>query len=325
MKFLNRNVKIGDTYLVDTLSPRAAQVTVSGCDLTVVVLTFNEELHLARCLESVRGLTNKLVVIDSGSSDRTQEIAFEYGARVLVNPFINQSIQFNWGLEHAEINTTWGMRLDADEVVTPELHDAICLGLKEVGPEVAGLTVNRQIHFMGRWIRNGAIYPIHTLRLWRNGQGRCENRWMDEHIVVQGSIQHIDADIADINLNNVTWWINKHNHYATREAIELLLSLHVKSTAPSASMSTPARVKRWFKYSCYAKLPKGIRPLLYFGYRYFLRFGFLDGFQGLAFHVLQGFWYRFLVDVKCYELNAMMVERKQSLQEIIKTEYGYEI
>lgn len=299
-------------------------MTVSS-DLTVVVLTFNEELHLVRCLESVRDLNCELVVIDSGSTDRTREIALEYGAKVLVNPFVNQALQFNWGLDHAEIKTTWGMRLDADEVVTPELRDAILRDLKMVGQEVAGLTVNRQIHFMGRWIRHGGIYPIRTLRLWRNGQGRCENRWMDEHIIVHGEIQHIDADIADINLNNVTWWINKHNHYATREAIELLMRDLKPPSDHSESMSTKARVKRWLKHAVYVRLPVGLRPVLYFCHRYFLRLGFFDGFQGLTFHMLQGFWYRFLVDVKCYELNMLMIERKQGLQEIIKTEYGYEI
>lgn len=297
----------------------------SFADLTVVVLTFNEERHLSRCLESIRGLASELVVIDSGSTDRTREIALEYGAQVLVNTFVNQALQFNWGLDHAEIKTAWGMRLDADEVITPKLRENLISVLPMMAVEVAGLTVNRQIHFMGRWIRWGGIYPIRTLRLWRNGQGRCENRWMDEHIIVQGEIRHIDADIADINLNNVTWWINKHNHYATREAIELLVGERLPASGLAASMSAPARVKRWFKYSVYAKLPIGFRPVLYFSYRYFLRLGFRDGFQGLAFHALQGLWYRFLVDVKCYEITMLMAKRKQSLQEIVKEEYGYDI
>jgi glycosyltransferase involved in cell wall biosynthesis len=293
-------------------------------DLTVVVLTFNEEHHLARCLESVRGLASKVVVIDSGSTDHTREMAVKYGAQVLVNPFVNQALQFNWGLDNAEIKTTWVMRLDADEIVTPKLRENILNILPTVVPEVAGLTVNRQIHFMGRWIRHGGIYPIRTLRFWRNGQGRCENRWMDEHIIVQGEIKHVDADIADINLNNITWWINKHNHYATREAIELLAA-ESRPTPYPASMSGSAHFKRWLKNSVYAKLPIGFRPVSYFFYRYVLRFGFMDGFQGVAFHGLQGLWYRFLVDVKCYELTTMMVDREQSLQEIVKTEYGYDI
>lgn len=297
-------------------------------DLTVVVLTFNEERHIARCLESVRDLAQRVVVVDSESTDRTCDIAAKMGADVLSNPFINQAVQLNWALDHANIQTPWVMRLDADELVTPELATNLRQKLLSMPTSVGGITINRQIHFMGKWIKHGGIYPIRTLRIWRNGLGRCENRWMDEHIVVQGAIAHVDADIADINLNNITWWISKHNHYASREAIELLMSEVQASRVlgdQDRVMSRQARIKRWAKHSVYARLPLGLRALAYFFYRYLFRLGFLDGWPGIAFHSLQGLWYRFLVDVKVNELRDLIAERHQTLAEVVRAEYGYDI
>jgi hypothetical protein len=106
----------------------------------------------------------------------------------------------------------------------------------------------------------------------------CENRWMDEHMVVQGEMAHVDADI---NLNNVTWWTDKHNHCASREALDLLIQESRKSVDRiSASLNKQAHIKRWIKQKVYARMPMGLRAFLYFCYRYFLQLGFLDGWQG---------------------------------------------
>ncbi|ASF45706.1 glycosyltransferase family 2 protein [Methylovulum psychrotolerans] len=295
-------------------------------NLTIIVLTFNEERHIRRCLDSFSGIASRVVVVDSGSSDQTREIAANSGADVYGNPWLNYAKQFNWALDHCNIRTDWVMRLDADEIVTPALALQLRQQLALIPAATAGITINRQIHFMGKWIRHGAIYPIRTLRVWRNGRGRCENRWMDEHILVEGDIHHINADIADINLNNITWWINKHNHYASREAVDLLMGENNNTAGEAAkAMNAQAHIKRWIKHHIYAHLPLGMRALCYFLYRYFFRLGFLDGWPGLVFHVLQGLWYRFLVDVKVYELRQLIVERGQPLAQVVKDEYGYDI
>jgi hypothetical protein len=233
----------------------------------------------------------------------------------------------NWAIDNTQINTTWIMRLDADEVITPPLRSSLKQVLLSAPLSIAGLTVNRQIHFLGKWIKHGGIYPIRMLRIWRTGKGRCENRWMDEHMLVDGGIQHLDADIADINLNSVTWWVAKHNQYSVREAIELLRSEMpiVQGRGDSATLSRQARIKRWVKSSLYSRLPLGLRSGAYFFYRYFLCLGFLDGWRGFVFCFLQGFWYRFLVDVKIYELKTAMTGKGLSLQEVVKQECGYDI
>lgn len=295
-------------------------------NLTVIILAFNEEKHLARCLQSLAGVTRRVVVVDCFSTDATAEIARSHGADVVQHAWVNYATQLNWALDNVPIDTQWIMRLDADEVVTPELAETLRRELPRYPEAVTGLTVNRQIHFLGRWIRHGAIYPLRMLRVWRTGHGRCENRWMDEHMVVGGEIAHVDADIADINLNNVTWWTAKHNQYASREAVDLLMHRgRAESGAGTAQMSFQAKAKRWMKEKVYSRLPLGVRALLYFIYRYFLRLGFLDGWQGLAFHFLQGFWYRFLVDVKVHELETLMKTQGLTLAEAVHQEFGYRI
>ena len=296
-----------------------------SADLTVIILTFNEEKHLGRCLHSLRGVARRVVVVDCFSTDGTVALARVQGAEVVQHAWVNYSTQLNWALDNVPIDTQWTMRLDADEVVTSELATALNGGLPGYAGSVMGLTVNRQIHFLGRWIRHGGIYPARMLRVWRSGHGRCENRWMDEHMVVEGEIAHVDADIADINLNNVTWWTDKHNHYASREAVDLLMHRRKGVDQPHARLNFQAGLKRWLKLNVYARLPIGFRALLYFLYRYFLRLGFLDGWQGLAFHFLQGLWYRFLVDVKVHELETLMREQGLTLEQAVKQEFGYEI
>jgi len=294
--------------------------------LAVIILTFNEAQHLQRCIDSVKNITSSIFVIDSYSTDDTVAIAQSLGAVVYQNKFINHAAQLNWALDNCPTESEWILRLDADEIVTPELAQNIKTQLANIPADVVGLTINRQIHFLGKWIKRGGIYPIAPLRLWRTGKGRCENRWMDEHIIVEGKVQHLDGDIADINLNNLTWWTTKHNHYASREAIDLLMIKYGGSADTShATTGQQAKYKRWLKENVYSRLPLGVRAFSYFILRYIFMLGFLDGWQGLAFHSLQGLWYRFLVDLKVYELEQLMQQRKQTLAEVVRNEFGYDI
>jgi glycosyltransferase involved in cell wall biosynthesis len=290
---------------------------VKTANLSVIVLTFNEEKHLARCLKSIEPVAQRILVVDSYSSDETVAIARSFGAEVLQNPWLNHATQFNWALDNNCFDTAWIMRLDADEVLLPEVTQSL-LTLEEQPARVSGLTVTRRIYFLDQWMRYGGLYPVRSLRVWRTGLGRCENRWMDEHIVVRGDVGHLQGDIADMNLNDVTWWTSKHNSYASREAAELLLLRYGSSTREALPLDRHARAKRWMKERVYARLPLGIRAVSYFIYRYFLRLGFLDGWRGFAFHVLQGLWYRFLVDVKLYELERTMREHRWTVEEMMQ-------
>lgn len=277
--------------------------------LTTVILTKNESRHIARAIGSIVSVTDRILVVDSGSSDETVAIAESLGAEVIYNPWRNYATQFNFALDHLPEGTDWVLRLDADEIVFPELAQQIARGLGGFGAEIAGVYVSRRMCFLGRPIRWGGVFPIRVLRLFRVGEGRCEERWMDEHILVEGTTAGFDGEILDDNLNSLGWWTDKHNAYASREVVDLLnleYGFIPHETVADLTGGEQAGVKRWLKEKVYARLPGGLRAFAYFLYRYVFRLGFLDGREGTAFHVLQGFWYRYLVDMKLHEVKAHM-------------------
>lgn len=278
-------------------------------ELTVIILTLNEERHLRRCIDSVKDIATRIVVVDCNSSDSTREAAEELGADVYIHPFINYAKQFNWALDNTNINTKWVMRLDADEYVVSGHELRLLAQLTSARDAVGGLTMNLRRIFMGKWLRRGALYPIRLLRIWRFGKGRCEERWMDEHVVIDGVVEHSNLDFADDNLNSLTWWTDKHNKYASREAVDLLnleYGFMPHDSVAQLRGGSQAGLKRWLKERVYARLPGGFRAFVYFIYRYVVRLGFLDGQAGTAFHFLQGFWYRYLVDAKVAEVKRYM-------------------
>ncbi len=280
-------------------------------DLTIIILTFNEAKHLERCINSIKSITGNVIVVDSYSTDQTLEIAKKCGATVIQNKFINQAVQFQWALDNGGITTAWVMRLDADELVETALAEEIVRRLPQLGPDVVGINLKRKHIFMNRWIRHGGRYPLVLLRIWRVGQGRVERKWMDEHVVVWGGkIMSFDGTFADHNLNDLTFFTEKHNSYATREAIEVLSQkyrlLPKDERWSRTSASSQAYLKRWIKERIYNRLPLWVAPLGYFSLRYFVQLGFLDGRPGLIYHFLQGFWYRFLVAAKVAEYDMTL-------------------
>jgi len=297
--------------------------------ITVQILTYNEEQHIERAINSVKSFASQVVVIDSFSTDKTVELAQSMGAIVLQNVWQNNHArQFNWGLDNAPITGEWIMRLDADEYVTPELAEEIKNRFNQIEPNVNGIYMRRRIHFLGKWMKHGATYPMWILRLWRTSYGRCENRWMDEHIVLSsGETTRFDHDFVDDNLNSLTWWTTKHNQYASREAADLL-NLKYNFMASDIRVEhdkEQAMLKRWLKENVYSKMPLFIRPFFYFFYRYFIRLGFVDGWRGLQWNFLQGLWYRFLVDAKVYEVESKIREKRDkcsAVEAIITGEWG---
>jgi glycosyltransferase involved in cell wall biosynthesis len=280
-------------------------------DLTVVILTKNETLHIARALENLKGLAKDVIVVDSFSTDDTVAIARAHGATVLQNKFINQAKQFQWALDNAQITGQWVMRLDADELVEADLRTELEQKLPNLPADVVGINLKRKHIFMGRWVRHGGRYPVVLLRIWRNGYGQIEDRWMDEHMMVSGGRTiTLNGGFADHNLNDLTFFTDKHNSYATREALQVLIQRHeVEELQPvlgAKSASKQAAIKRWVKESIYNRIPFTISALIYFLWRYFFQLGFLDGRSGLIYHVLQGFWYRFLVGAKLHEYKIAL-------------------
>jgi glycosyltransferase involved in cell wall biosynthesis len=310
MSSLNKSVR------ADTVQPL----------LTAIILTRDEEQHIERALASVAGIAGRCYVVDSGSSDHTVELARAAGAIVLENPWVNHAVQFNWALRQLPPDTQWVLRLDADEIVTEQLATEIREQLGSVSADVAGIVVSRRMCFLGRPIRWGGVFPIRLVRLLRHGRGQVENRWMDEHIVVNGPTAAFQGEIIDDNRNSLTWWIAKHNAYSSREAVELLdLEFGFFGKGEEGGLGGQAGLKRWLKERVYARMPAGLRALAYFLYRYVIRLGFLDGHEGTAFHVLQGFWYRYLVDMKLHEVRAYMRQNNAEPSEAILAVLGIDV
>ncbi len=279
-------------------------------DMTAIVLTYNEEIDLPDCLESLKDLDCQVIVIDSGSDDGTVEIAKRAGAQVVRHEFESQARQLNWALDNVPMGGGWLLRLDADERLTPELAEELSQRLPEPGEDVAGLYVKRRVYFMGRWMRHGGYYPTWLLRVWKKGVARSEERIMDEHMVLsEGRAAYLTHDIIEESGKGLFSWTEKHNRYAVREAAAVLADSEDDQIRPSLFGSPVAR-RRWLRNRVYGRAPLFARAFLYFGYRYFFRLGFLDGRPGLVFHFLQGCWYRFQVDALLFESRSRGSGRK---------------
>lgn len=298
--------------------------------LSIIVLTFNESIHIQRCIESLSGLDARIVVVDSHSSDGTQKMAEALGADVFENAFVSQAQQFQWAMDNCSVETEWVLRLDADETIDSELSDNIASYISADGYGTNGAIFHRKHVFLGKWVKHGGRYPLPMLRLFRRGTAHVEQRWMDEHIVLdEGRSMLLKGGFEDNNLNTVGWFIDKHNKYATREVVDVMLKRLGEGDQAGITHSTgfSIRLKRFLKESLYNKLPYFVRPTLYFLYRYFVQLGFLDGGRGFAYHFMQGFWYRALVDLKCIEVERLWKDCRNDNERIAVLEdySGYKL
>jgi hypothetical protein len=157
-----------------------------------------------------------------------------------------------------------------------------------------------------------------------------EDRWMDEHIHVDGRTIESNIDVMEQNYDrqkNIGFWTDKHNCYSTREAVEFLSQKHrlVQIDTIGRFWGNKTERKRWLKENFYFWVPLFVRPFLYFIYRYFFKLGFLDGKEGFIFHTLHAFWYRFLVDAKVLQLERNAKTEGISIKESIRVHYGIEL
>jgi glycosyltransferase involved in cell wall biosynthesis len=295
-------------------------------ELTIVILTHNESLHIRRAIESALRVASSVIIVDSFSTDNTIEIASSLDARVVQHEFVNQAQQFQWAMDQGIIHTPWTMRMDADEYLTDALVQEINSRLSSLPQDISGIELKRQVHFMGKWIRHGGYYPTRLLRIWRTGHAAIEQRWMDEHTyLTRGTQITFDHDFVDDNLNSLTWWTEKHNHYATREAVDILSRKYdfINGTAHQVTHTGQAASKRWYKNNLYLRLPLFFRAFLYFQFRYWIKLGFLDGRKGLIWHFLQGFWYRFLVDAKITQIEWWAQKENKPVKTIIDEKLNF--
>lgn len=276
--------------------------------LAVIVLTYNEEANIAQALSSVCGWASEVFILDSFSKDRTLEIASRFPCQIFKNEFKGYATQRNYALRELPITTDWGFFLDADEWLTEELKKEIAEIIAR-NPKENGFYVKWRFIWMGRWIRRG-YYPTWLLRLFRINRARYEEREINEHIVVEGETGRLNHEFIHDDRRGITNWIEKHNHYAELEAKELFIHKKERASYLKGSLFGSQRERRrWLRQNVWEKLPPLIRPFIYFGYRYILKGGFLDGKEALVYHFLQGLWFQFLIDAKYLELKRRGTSR----------------
>lgn len=294
---------------------------MSKLDLTTIILTYNEVLHIRRCLENVCPLSKRVIVVDSPSTDRTVEICKEFSnVEVVVHKYPgNQAAQFNWAIDNIAIDTEWILRIDADEYLLPELVQELQEKLPTIPKDVTGIELKRRHIFMGKWVKHG-IYPVIMMRMFRTGYGRYDARLMDEHIALkEGRSIVLENDFCDHSLINISDYCRKHLNYAEREACEILDATYGLSSHIDNSLSLGAQAEeKHKKKGTYNKLPLFWRSFAYFCYRYFLKGGFLDGKEGFLFAFIQGWWYRTMVDAKVLECKKACGEDKEAIRKYIK-------
>lgn len=285
---------------------------------TVLILTYNEERHIGRLLECLDNRFVSVIVVDSGSIDKTKDIAKKFGASIVENEWPgSHSAQINWTIQNIDIKTDWIIRLDADEIIPPNVLDEIKNKLNNALFSTGGFVMKRGHIFLGRKIKNGGTFPTKITRIWRTGHAQCDGRLMDERMIIDDDLllESIDGVFWDHNLNGISEWINKHNEYATKEAVEQILrtrknlNLKERNTLPELRLSF---AKKFFE-----KMPIAIRSFIYFLYRYIFRGGFFDGLPGFFWHFLQGFWYRLLVDTKVTEIEKFYASNDADIKDII--------
>jgi glycosyltransferase involved in cell wall biosynthesis len=274
-----------------------------GADVAVIILTYNEEVNLPQALESVVGWAREVFVVDSGSTDRTVEIARHYGCHVVQHPFENYAKQRNFALAALPIKAAWIFFLDADEWLPEPLKEEIANRLA-AEPAECGFLVKRRLIWMGRWIRHG-YYPTWLLRLARRGHVRCEERRVNEHLIVDGPVGRLEHDFIHEDRKGLAAWIAKHDRYARLEAEELLKRRQGQGQReiPARLFGSQAERKRWLRHHIYERLPLLVRPFAFWAYRYLLRGGFLDGREAFLYHFLQALWFRLLTDAYYLELR----------------------
>lgn len=278
--------------------------------LSVLIPTLNEQRNIVGCLQSVRW-ADELVVVDSGSTDGTCELASRCGARVVDFNWNGRAPKKkNWALANLSWKNEWVLILDADERITPPLAEEMKRALSSSVAD--GYFVNRRFMFLGKWIRHCGYYPSWNLRLFRHGKGRYENlhsgnsgsgdNEVHEHLVLDGTSAHLRQDMLHFAYPDIFTWMEKHNRYSNWEA-------EIEARGCGAEMETSpigaaqARKRRLRVLS--RRLP--CRPLLRFFYSYVLKLGFLDGYEGYVFCRLLA-TYEMLSAFKTKESRARLSE-----------------
>jgi glycosyltransferase involved in cell wall biosynthesis len=265
---------------------------------SVIILAYNSVDTLGTTLEQAGQISDDLHVVDSFSTDDTVALSQQHGAHVVQHAFEHYGAQRNWAIDNLAPRYPWQLHLDADERLTPELISSLRALPEEPGE--SGFLIARLVQFLGRELRHGGMSPTWHLRLFRNGHGRCEERKYDQHFyLTQGTTGQLQGYMIDEIRMSLSEWTARHNRWSDAEVLEQTTAADVPRIQPRF-WGTKVERKRYLR-ARYNRAPLFVRPYALFFYRYILRLGFLDGWEGFIFWTLQTFWFRFLIDAKLFE------------------------
>jgi glycosyltransferase involved in cell wall biosynthesis len=272
-------------------------------NLVVIVLTFNSAAVLEATLAAAFAVSSDVVVVDSGSTDGTVELARSLGCRIANRAFTNYADQRNWAIDNAAVGFAWQLHIDADEILDDAAQRAVRTAVRSSGA-TSGFLIRRRTYFMGRPLRFGGTITWH-LRLFRSETGRCEDRLYDQHFKCNGRVGRLAGYLHDMNAGTVGEWTTKHNRWADMEAEEVSRPTDEGKQIGARLVGADPRQRRRFYKNLYYRSPLVFRPLFNFSIRYFLKLGFLDGRIGLLYAVMQALWFRMLVDAKIMERQLL--------------------
>ena len=286
-------------------------LATSKIPVSVLIPAKNEEANLPACLESL-SRADQVFVVDSQSSDRSVEIAEQYGATVVQFHFDGRwPKKKNWSLENLPFRHQWVLIVDCDERIPPELWEEIEAAIQN--SDYDGYYLNRKVFFLGTWIRHGGRYPDWNLRLFKHKKGRYENlkteeirntgdNEVHEHVILEGSSGYLKNDMLHIDFRDIYHWLERHNRYSNWEArvyLNLLNSKDESGTIGASLWGNAVQRKRFLK-KLWVRLP--FKPTLRFILFYIIQLGFLDGKAGYIYGRLLS-QYEYQIGVKVYELQ----------------------
>jgi glycosyltransferase involved in cell wall biosynthesis len=266
--------------------------------VSVMIFTLNEEVHLPHCLNSLKWCDD-IIVVDSFSTDRTEEICRKNEVRFFQNKFEGFGKQRNWALENTSPKYDWILVLDADERVPDELAGEMAEIAQANPPGVGAYRVRRRFYMWGRWLRYSSLYPTWVVRFVHKSRVCYINRGHAETQEVQGEILELKNDIKDENLKGIDEWFERQNRYTTRDA-EYELSRESVPMKLTAFFSTDPLVRRASLKRLAVHIPG--RALWYFFYSYVIRLGFLDGKDGLVLCLMKAMYHQ-MINIKKYDIR----------------------
>ncbi len=288
----------------------AAAPRTKRSNIEVVFTVLDEEMNLPFSLPTVTGWADRVWVVDSGSRDRTIEIARAHGAEVLHQKWLGYAGQKNWCLDNLPIQSDWVLIVDADEPVMPDLRDAMLAVASRPADQVpeAAFYVNRYFIFLGKRIRHCGYYPSWNIRFLKRGRARYEMRDVHEHMIADGPVGYLHGHLEHNDRRGLEVYMDKHNKYSTLEAREILRyeTGESKESFKGRLFGNSAERRRWIKRNLYGKLP--FKFLWRFAYGYFVRLGVLDGMTGLRFCLFIAA-YELLIELKVLEMRR---ERREA-------------